>query len=80
MFEEYEKKKKKQVAARRSLMDYGMGSIFLIFGLFFILRNKFDISINKSFPPNDIDKLLGGLLLLYGVWRIYRGNQKKYFR
>ncbi len=80
MFEEYEKKKRKQVSVMRAMMDYGMGSIFLIFGLFFFFRSKFDISLNKSFPPNDIDKILGGIFLLYGCWRIYRGYQKKYFR
>jgi threonine/homoserine/homoserine lactone efflux protein len=80
MFEEYEKKKRKQVSVMRSMMDYGMGSIFFIFGLFFFFRGKFDIDLNKSFPPNDIDKILGGIFLLYGCWRIYRGYQKKYFR
>jgi small neutral amino acid transporter SnatA (MarC family) len=80
MIEEYERKKRKQISAMRSMMDYVMGAIFLIFGMFFFFRGKFNIPLNKSFPPNEIDNLLGGILLLYGAWRIYRGYQKKYFR
>jgi hypothetical protein len=80
MFEEYEKKKRKQIAMMRSLLDYGMGFIILILGLFFFFRNKFNISINESFPPNNIDKMFGAVCILYGGWRIYRGYKKKYFR
>jgi hypothetical protein len=80
MFEEYEKKKRKQVSLMRSLMDYGMGLLILILGIFFFFRNQFDIPINKSFPPDDIDKILGALCIIYGSWRIYRGYKKNYFR
>ena len=80
MFEEYEKKKRKQVSMMRSLLDYGMGIIILLIGLFFVFRNKVHISINETFPPNDIDKIFGAVCLLYGGWRIYRGYKKNYFR
>lgn len=80
MFEEYEKKRKKQLSMMRSLLDYGMGIIILILGLFFFFRGKFNISFNETFPPNNIDKIFGAVCLLYGGWRIYRGYKKKYFR
>jgi len=80
MFEEYEKKKRKQLSMMRSLLDYGMGIIILVLGLFFFFRSKFDIPFNESFPPNYIDKIFGAVCLLYGAWRIYRGYKKKYFR
>ena len=80
MFEEYEKRKRKQVSFMRSLLDYGMGALILCAGAFFFFRSKFDIPINKSFPPNDIDKIFGVICLIYGAWRIYRGYQKNYFR
>jgi hypothetical protein len=80
MFEEYEKRKRKQVSFMRSLLDYGMGTLILCAGAFFFFRSKFDISINKSFPPNDMDKIFGVICLVYGAWRIYRGYQKNYFR
>jgi hypothetical protein len=80
MFDVYEKKRRKQIVMMRSLLDYGMGFIILILGLFFFFRSKFNISINESFPPNDIDKMFGAVCMLYGGWRIYRGYKKKYFR
>ena len=64
----------------RSLLDYGMGALILLAGIFFFFRNKFDIPFNDKFPPNDLDKLFGVLCLVYGSWRIYRGYKKNYFR
>ena len=80
MFEEYEKRKRKQVSLMRSVMDFGMGILILVMGMFFFFRDKLNISFNKSFPPDDIDKILGAICMLYGVWRIYRGVKKNYFR
>ncbi len=64
----------------KSLMDYGMGIIILLLGVFFFFRGKFDMAFNKTFPPDDIDKMLGAVCMLYGAWRIYRGYRKNYFR
>lgn len=79
MIEEYEKKKRKQIASMKALMDYGIGIIILLAGLFFLFRNKLNISFNESFPPNTMDKIFGTICIFYGAWRIYRGYQKKYF-
>jgi hypothetical protein len=80
MFEEYEKKKRRQVSLMRSLMDYGMGVLILVMGVFFFFRNKFHIRFNEVFPPDNLDKILGGMCLIYGAWRIYRGARKNYFK
>lgn len=80
MFEDYENRKRKQVALMKSLLDYGMGILILLAGLFFFFRSKFDIPFNERFPPNDIDYIFGAICLLYGGWRIYRGYKKNYFR
>ena len=80
MFEDYEKKKRKQVSLMRSLLDYGMGIVIIAFGVFFFFRGKFKLALNERFPPNDIDKIFGIICLLYGAWRIYRGYKKNYFR
>jgi len=80
MFEEYEKKKRKQIAFMKSLLDYGMGAMIIAAGLFFFFRDRFHISFNETFPPNDIDKIFGIICLVYGSWRLYRGYQKKYFK
>lgn len=80
MFEEYEKKKRKQISFMKSLLDYGMGLMILLAGLFFFLRSEFNISFNHRFPPNDIDKIFGVICIIYGCWRLYRGYKKNYFR
>jgi threonine/homoserine/homoserine lactone efflux protein len=82
MFEEYEKKRRKQISTMRSMMDYVMGFIIIIIGLFFLFRAKLgNIPINESLgQPDTLEKVFGGLCLLYGAWRIYRGYQKNYFR
>jgi threonine/homoserine/homoserine lactone efflux protein len=80
MFEEYEKRKRKQITFMKSLLDYGMGVLILAAGFFFFFRSRFDIQLNKRFPPNDMDKIFGAICLLYAAWRIYRGYKKNYFR
>jgi hypothetical protein len=80
MIEEYEKKKRKQIASMRALLDYGVGAIITLAGLFFFFRSKFDISFNETFPPNVMDKIFGVICSMYGSWRIYRGYKKNYFK
>lgn len=80
MLEEYERRKRKQVAGMRSILDYGMGVIITLAGLFFFFRDRFKLSFNESFPPNEIDKIFGVICVIYGGWRIYRGYKKNYFR
>ena len=81
MFEEYEKKKRKQLALMKSLVDYGMGLIFIMIGLFFFFRNRIHTSVNDYLrAPDALDKILGVIFLIYGSWRIYRGYQKKYYK
>ncbi len=82
MFEEYEKKKRKQISTMRSMMDYVMGFIILLIGLFFLFRSRLgNLPINEQLgQPDSLEKVFGALCLLYGGWRIYRGYQKKYFK
>lgn len=80
MIEEYEKQKRKQIIIRRALMDYSIGALILCAGIFFLVRDRFDLQFNENFPPNDIDKVFGAICIVYGGWRIYRGYKKNYFR
>lgn len=80
MFEDYEKKKRKQISLMKSLLDYGMGILILLAGLFFFFRQKLKLEINERFTPDALDKIFGAICIVYGVWRIYRGYKKKYFR
>ena len=81
MLEEYEKKRRKQVNLMRSMMDYTMGLIILLIGVFFFFLRDKNISVNQYLgKPDVLDKVLGVMCLLYGTWRIYRGYKKNYFR
>lgn len=63
----------------RSIADYGMGVLFLLIGLYFLLNEVLGITIAKS-GSDAYDKVIGVLFVLYGSWRIYRGYKKNYFR
>ncbi|MBO9619128.1 MAG: hypothetical protein J7539_08850 [Niabella sp.] len=78
--EEYEQQRNKRVAGMRSVLDYAMGVLIIFVGVFLLIRNKLDIPLNKRFPPDAIDWFLGGLFVVYGIWRIYRGYKKNYFK
>ncbi len=80
MFDEYEKKRREQVSLMRSLLDYGIGTLIVLAGVFFIVRNQFDLVINETYPPNDTQRMFGAVCVLYGIWRIYRGYKKNYFK
>lgn len=80
MIDEYEKKKRKQIASMRAVMDYGIGALILGAGVFFFFRDRFDMTFNENFPPNSIDKIFGAICIVYGSWRIYRGYKKNYFK
>jgi hypothetical protein len=80
MVEEYEKGKKKRHSIMRSLADYVMGGFFVILGFFFFFRDKFKLDFNEIFPPNYVDLIFGGICIVYGTWRIYRGYKKNYFK
>lgn len=79
MFEEYEKKKRKQIILMKSLLDYGMGTIFLLVGLYFLFGEKLNIHIGSNFDTG-FQKIFGGMCLAYSAWRYYRGYKKNYFR
>ena len=83
MLEEYEKQKRKQVESMKSIANYGMGVVILLLGLVFMFRSYLGAghTINRMLgKPDDLEKLYGGIALLYGGWRIYRGYKKNYFR
>lgn len=79
MFEDYEKRKRKQITFMRALLDYGMGVIFLLIGIFFLFSEKFNIKIGSD-STSGFEKFFGGMCLAYAAWRLYRGYKKNYFR
>jgi hypothetical protein len=77
MSSDYDEKRKKAYSNRRSMMDLGMGIIYAVMGGFFSFSQFFGISM--EFPPKPFSYIFGGLCLIYGAFRIYRGIGKKYF-
>jgi hypothetical protein len=78
--EEFEKqeanRREKGYAGMRSIMDYGMGLLIAAMGVFFMFSQK----MSTNFPQFDDPwiKGLGGVAVVYGIFRIYRGYKKIY--
>ena len=77
MNDDYDEKRKKAYANRRSLMDWGMGIIYASVGGFLCFSRFFKISMENSYKP--FSYIFGAICLLYGGFRIYRGVNKNYF-
>jgi hypothetical protein len=76
--EQYKREQKKQVSAARSVMNYVMGAVFVLVGLFFAYvwaTKKTILGIDASIK----DLVVALTFFAYGVWRIYRGYKKNYF-
>ena len=79
MIEEFQEKQRKQRSRVRSIVDYSMGSVFLLLGIYFLIYERFGLPLLGR-EPSSIDYFIGSLFVLYGGWRIYRGYKKNYFR
>jgi len=79
MIEEFQEEQRRKHARVKSMMDYTMGILLLLLGLFFLLYGIFGIKlVNRE--HSAVDYVIGALFVVYGGWRIYRGNKKDYFR
>jgi hypothetical protein len=79
MIEEFQEKQRKQKSKVRSTVDYSMGSVFLLLGIYFLVYEKLGLTLLER-EPSSIDYFIGVMFVLYGGWRIYRGYKKNYFR
>ena len=77
MASDFEDKKMKAYANRRAIMDYGMGVLYLGVGVFFFISDKLGFIIDF---PKVLTITFGVLCVVYGLFRIYRGYKKNYFR
>ena len=81
--EEFEKKhlseREKGFVRMRSIMDFGMGLLWLGMGVFMIFIKKFNTGIEARFDDITMNAF-GGICILYGSFRIYRGYKKNYLR
>lgn len=81
--EEFEKEeltsREKGYLRMRSIMDYGMGLLWLGMGVFMIFIKKFSADLAAKYDSNAF-KVFGAVCIIYGLFRIYRGFKKKYFK
>lgn len=61
----------------RTLMDLGMGIIYIGVAVFIILAPRFGFTSQIFEPP--FSYIFAGICILYGGFRIYRGVKKNYF-
>ena len=78
MAEDYQEQHRKKLARVRSITDFVMGTILFLVGLYFLTYEQLDMNIFNR-EHSSIDYLIGGMFVLYGAWRIYRGYKKDYF-
>lgn len=81
--EEFEKEeltsREKGYLRMRSIMDYGMGLLWLGMGVFMIFINKFSTDLAAKYDSSAF-KVFGAVCIIYGFFRIYRGFKKKYYK
>jgi NhaP-type Na+/H+ or K+/H+ antiporter len=78
--EEFEDKpdpKIKRYIGMKSIMDMGMGIIYIGVGLFILFAGK--LNFHNEFTESIVGKCFAGMVIIYGVWRLYRGIKKDYF-
>lgn len=76
-FEDNPDPKTKRYIGMKSIMDLGMGIIYIGVGIFILFAKKFNL--NNEFVDSGMGKAFAGLIIFYGLWRIYRGIKKDYF-
>jgi len=73
MLEEFQEEQRKKAVRLRSFMDFTMGGLFIAIGIVLLV---YKVTTLEDFNR----KGLGVLFILYGIWRIYRGYKKNYFK
>ena len=83
---EEKEKEKEQLSVRekgvirmRSIMDMGMGILWMGMGNFFIFINFFNTDLAARYD-DSVMKVFGGVCIIYGIFRIYRGYKKNYLK
>lgn len=79
--EEFENKtdpKTRRYINMRSVMDIGMGLLYIGIGAVVLFAKQ--LNFNNEFALSAPAKIFGILALIYGGWRIIRGIRKQYFK
>ena len=78
MVEDYRKQREKQIGRVRSITNLVMGSLFFLLGVFFLVYESLGITDLMGRKPSGLDKILGILFVIYGIWRAYRGYKNRF--
>ena len=68
----------RRYATMRSIKDYGMGILYLAVALFMFAPKIFGLGTVEVDPL--FRYIFGGICIIYGSWRLYRGYRKDYFK
>jgi hypothetical protein len=79
MQEQFQEQERQKMIKTRSILDWIRGGFFFLAGIFFITYRYSNIRILAREPAN-IDFVFGGVLVVYGIWRMYKGYKKDYFK
>ena len=71
--------REKGMIRMRSIMDYGMGLLWISMGLFLTFTKYINPKLEFQFDDPAM-KTFGGVCIFYGLFRIYRGYKKNYFK
>jgi hypothetical protein len=72
-------RREKGMVLMRSIMDYGMGLLWMSMGIFLIFTKYIKPEMAYRFDDPAM-KIFGGVCIIYGLFRMYRGYKKNYFR
>lgn len=81
--EEFERdpmsERRKGLVQMRSITNYGMGIFIIVVGCFFMFPNKYTVEFLNKYDPALV-KVFAVICWIYGIFRVYRGYKKNYFR
>lgn len=77
MDEDFDEKKQRAYINRRAIMDLGMGLIYTGMAVVMFFAEK--VGLSAVFTP-PFNYIFGGLCLLYGGFRVYRGIKRDYLK
>ncbi len=63
----------------RSIVDYSMGLLWMSMGVFLLFKKYFDVNIAMELDDPAF-KILGGICVIYGIFRMYRAYKKNYYK
>lgn len=75
-FENTPDPKTKRYILMKSIMDLGMGFLYLGVGFIILFAKQFHLFNN--FTQSIAGKIFAVLVIIYGGWRVFRGIKKDY--